>query len=239
MLCVEGKVFLQTSLPSKQIINVFQSRNCVIVISLFRQWFRFPVHIEIACTQEVSVECILAVALYTLLKTQTSILILKSLTSVATPAAFLPPFGCSLNHDGWTWASGEGGSAAAQASLVAQRVKNLPEIQETWVRSLGQEASLGKEMTTHSSILAWIIPWTEEPGGLQSTGVTKEFNTTEQLTHSVSCLQPRECFVCMWASHDNSTGDVVGLRMCPVRRREGGNASLGVDIGVPERLLVS
>ena len=166
MLCVEGKVFLQTSLPSKQIINVFQSRNCVIVISLFRQWFRFPVHIEIACTQEVLVECILAVALYTLLKTQTSILILKSLTSVATPAAFLPPFGCSLNHDGWTWASGEGGSAAAQASLVAQRVKNLPEIQETWVRSLGQEASLGKEMTTHSSILAWIIPWTEEPGGL-------------------------------------------------------------------------
>ena len=56
------------------------------------------------------------------------------------------------------------------ASLVAQRLKRLPAMKETWVRSLGQEDPLEKEMATHSSILAWKIPWTEEPGGLQSTG---------------------------------------------------------------------
>ena len=51
---------------------------------------------------------------------------------------------------------------------IAQMVKNLPAMQETQVRSLGQEDPLEKEMATHSSILAWRIPWTEEPGGLQS-----------------------------------------------------------------------
>ena len=51
-----------------------------------------------------------------------------------------------------------------RTSLVAQRVKHLPAMQETWVRSLGQEDPLEKEMATHSSILAWKIPWTEEPG---------------------------------------------------------------------------
>ena len=51
--------------------------------------------------------------------------------------------------------------------------KNLPVMLETLVRSLGQEDPLEKEMATHSSILAWEIPWIEEPGGLQSTGVTK------------------------------------------------------------------
>ena len=56
------------------------------------------------------------------------------------------------------------------ASLVAQRLKCLPAMQETWVQSLGQEDSLEKEMATHSSILAWRIPWTEEPCGLQSMG---------------------------------------------------------------------
>ena len=49
-------------------------------------------------------------------------------------------------------------------------VKNLPAKQETWVRSLGWEDPLEKEMATHSSILAWEMPWTEQPGGLQSTG---------------------------------------------------------------------
>ena len=49
-------------------------------------------------------------------------------------------------------------------------VKNQPAVQETWVRSLGQEDPLEKEMATHSSILAWNIPWTEETGGLQSKG---------------------------------------------------------------------
>ena len=53
---------------------------------------------------------------------------------------------------------------------MAQRLKRLPAMWETWVRSLGQEDSLEKEMATHSSILAWRIPWTEEPGGLQSMG---------------------------------------------------------------------
>ena len=47
-------------------------------------------------------------------------------------------------------------------------VKNLPAMQETWVQSLGQEDPLEEGMATHSSILAWRIPWTEEPGGLQS-----------------------------------------------------------------------
>ena len=56
------------------------------------------------------------------------------------------------------------------ASLVAQRLKRLPAMRETWVRSLGQEDPLEKEMATHFSILAWRIPWMEEPGGLQSTG---------------------------------------------------------------------
>ena len=56
------------------------------------------------------------------------------------------------------------------ASLVAQRVKNLPAMWETLVRSLNREDLLEKGMATHSSILAWRIPWTEEPGGLQSMG---------------------------------------------------------------------
>ena len=55
-------------------------------------------------------------------------------------------------------------------SLVAQTVECLSTMQETWVQSLGWEDPLEKEMATHSSILAWRIPWTEEPGGLQSMG---------------------------------------------------------------------
>ena len=53
------------------------------------------------------------------------------------------------------------------ASLVAQIVKNLPAVQETWVQSLGWEDPLEEGMATHSSILAWRIPWTEDPGRLQ------------------------------------------------------------------------
>ena len=59
------------------------------------------------------------------------------------------------------------------APLVAQRVKNLPTMQETWVRSLDQEDPLEEEMATYSSILAWRIPWTEESGGLWSIGLQK------------------------------------------------------------------
>ena len=53
---------------------------------------------------------------------------------------------------------------------MAQIVKSLPAMQETWVQSLGPEDPLEKEMATHTSILAWKIPWTEEPSGLQSMG---------------------------------------------------------------------
>ena len=60
------------------------------------------------------------------------------------------------------------GSFTSWASLVAQRVKRLPAMRETWVRSLGQEDPLEKELAPHSSTLAWKIPWTEKPGGLQS-----------------------------------------------------------------------
>ena len=56
------------------------------------------------------------------------------------------------------------------ASLIAQSGKNLPAIQETWIQFLGGENPLDKEMAIHSSILAWKIPWTEEPGRLQSMG---------------------------------------------------------------------
>ena len=56
---------------------------------------------------------------------------------------------------------------------MTQMVKRLPTMQETWVQSLGQEDLLEKEMVTYSSILAWKIPWTEEPGKLQSMGLQK------------------------------------------------------------------
>ena len=56
------------------------------------------------------------------------------------------------------------------SSLVVQMVKNLRAIQETWVRSLGQEDALEEGKATHSNILAWRIPWTEKPGRLQSMG---------------------------------------------------------------------
>ena len=60
--------------------------------------------------------------------------------------------------------------ACQGASLVAQMVKNLLAVQETWVRSLGREDPLEKGMAAHSHILAWEIPWSEEPCGLQSMG---------------------------------------------------------------------
>ena len=60
-----------------------------------------------------------------------------------------------------------------RASLVAQMVKHLPTVQETCVRSLGREDPLEKELATHSSTLAWKIPWTEEPGRLLSLGLQR------------------------------------------------------------------
>ena len=66
---------------------------------------------------------------------------------------------------------------------MAQTVKKRPAMQETGVQSLGWEDPLEKEMATHSSILAWRIPWTEEPAGLQSMD-RKELDMTEQLTNT-------------------------------------------------------
>ena len=65
------------------------------------------------------------------------------------------------------------GTIIIWASLVAQTVKNLPAMQEIEVQSLDWEDPLEKGMATHSSILTWIIPWTEEPGGLQSMGLQR------------------------------------------------------------------
>ena len=67
---------------------------------------------------------------------------------------------------------------SSRASLLVQLVKNLPAMKETWIRFLDREDPLEKEMATHSSILAWRIPWTEEPCGLQSMG-SQELDTTE------------------------------------------------------------
>ena len=68
---------------------------------------------------------------------------------------------------------------------MAQLVKNPPAMQETWVQSLGWEDPLGKEMAIHSSTIAWKIPWTEEPGRLQSD---TESDTTERLHFTVMIL---------------------------------------------------
>ena len=66
---------------------------------------------------------------------------------------------------------------------MVQREKNLPAMQETWVQTLGWEDPLEEGMTAHSNILAWRIPWTEEPGGLQSIG-SQRVNMTEVTEHA-------------------------------------------------------
>ena len=75
-------------------------------------------------------------------------------------------------------------------SLMAQRLKHLPPMRETRVRSLGREDPLEKEMATHSSILAWRIPWTEEHGGLQSTGSQRVGHDWVTLITYRWCEQP-------------------------------------------------
>ena len=74
---------------------------------------------------------------------------------------------------------------------MAQTVKRLPTLWETWVQSLGREDLLEKEMATHSSILAWKIPWTEEPGGLQVQGVAKSRTRLSDFTFTfrLKCRQ--------------------------------------------------
>ena len=71
-----------------------------------------------------------------------------------------------------------------RTSFVAQTVKRLPTMRETWIRSLGQEDPLEKEMATHSSTLTWRIPWMEEPGGLQSMG-------SQRVGHDINTIKFR------------------------------------------------
>ena len=101
-----------------------------------------------------------------------------------------------------------------RASLVAQMVKNLPVMQETWVQSLGWEDLLKEGMATHSSVFAWRIPWTEEPGGLQSMGsqrlghdwVTKHSTVLIKESSGVKRLEQQGCqdaYICRsprWSS---------------------------------------
>ena len=68
---------------------------------------------------------------------------------------------------------GKGGGEKGEGFFGGSVVKNSPAVQETWVRSLGREDPLEKELATHSSILAWESLWTEEPGGLQSMGLQR------------------------------------------------------------------
>ena len=72
------------------------------------------------------------------------------------------------------------------ASLVAQTVKRLPVMRETWVRFLGREDPLEKEMAIHSSTLAWKIPWTENPDRLKSMGLTKSRTRLSDFTFTFS-----------------------------------------------------
>ena len=82
-------------------------------------------------------------------------------------------------------------------SLVAQTVKHLPTMRGTWVRSLGQEDPLEKEMATHSSIFAWRIPWTEEPGGLQCMGLQRVRQDLAMNTFTFT-LEGDGVFVRLW-----------------------------------------
>ena len=78
----------------------------------------------------------------------------------------------------------KGSIVRAGASLVAQLIRNLPAMQETWGWSLGWEDPLEKGMATHSSILAWRIPWTGEPGGIQSKGLQRVGHDWATNTHT-------------------------------------------------------
>ena len=86
------------------------------------------------------------------------------------------------------------------ASLVAQTVKRLPAMRETWVWSLSQEDPLEKEMATHPSTLAWKIPWTEEPGRLQSMGSQRVGHDWETSLSFVSLLSPSPVVSTSWFS---------------------------------------
>ena len=89
----------------------------------------------------------------------------------------------------WSWCNKNRNKVHNQTFLVARMVKNLPVMWEIWVRFLGWEDPLEKGMATHFSILAWRIPWTEEPGRLQSMGlqkVTKDWVTFTFTKHTIN-----------------------------------------------------
>ena len=102
----------------------------------------------------------------------------------------------------WTWVS-------CLASVVAQRLKHLPAMRETWVRSLGREVPLEKEMATHSSILAWRIPRTEEPGGLQFTGSQRVRHNWATSLHFNPGLFAEEFY-----SNGSKAGLWIRIRVC-------------------------
>ena len=105
-------------------------------------------------------------------------------------------------------------------NLVAQRIKRLPAMQETWVRSLGWEDPLEKEMATHPSVLAWRIPWTEEPGGLQSMGLQRVgHDWATSLTHSLKEIEvcSKLDLVRTWA-HIMTAAAAKSLQSCPTLR---------------------
>ena len=82
--------------------------------------------------------------------------------------------------------------------LVAQMVKHLSAVQKVWVWSLGWEDPLEEEMATHSSIPAWRIPWTEEPGGLQSMGLQRVRHNWATNTTTTNYLGTVSCFFTPW-----------------------------------------
>ena len=97
---------------------------------------------------------------------------------------------------------------------MAQRLKHLPAMREAWVRSLDWEDPLEKEMATHSSILAWRIPWTEEPGGLQSMGLQRvghDFTFTFTFTFYTIYNQGQQSLVacCLWGRTELDTTEAT------------------------------
>ena len=101
-----------------------------------------------------------------------------------------------------------------RALLVAQTVKNPPAVQETQVPSLGKEGPLKEEMVTHSSILAWRVPWVEEPGGLQSMGLPRmghNWGTKHIGTHSLE--EGR------WETERSVAAESVRLSLCTTRQK--------------------
>ena len=105
--------------------------------------------------------------------------------------------------------------ALAEDFPVAQLAKNLPMMQETRVRFLGQEDPLEKEMAVHSSILAWRSPWTEKSGGLQFMG-HKEWDTTERLTHTHTHTHTHTRARAHAHTHTSAWWESRGEQACPV-----------------------